>query len=932
MGEVYQAKDTRLDRTVAIKVLSPYWADNPEMKLRFEREAQAVASLNHPNICVLYDIGTQDRTDFLVMEYLEGETLAARIERGPLDIDEALKVGIAIADALDKAHRRGVVHRDLKPSNVMLTATGPKLLDFGLAKYTAPGAAPSPKSTSGRIGTPAPRTPTMTPTMLPSRKDLTTPGAIMGTLQYMAPEQLEGSDADPRSDIFAFGALFHEVLTGKKAFEGKTQLLLMSAIAASHPEPPSKVQPATPPGLDHIVKICLAKDPNERWQTARDLLIQLQWVAEVGEAAIAVPQAPARRSSDKFLTLALVAACVVAAVIVVPAYLYLRGARQPSETRFHTVLGALGTTQSIDASAVDFSAVSPNGRWVVSFTYASEGRNNAGVRFPRGPGTLSVIPIHTSTPQVLEGTEGAAQPFWSPDSRWIGFFAAGKLKKVEVTGGPPKEIGSAPDFAGGAWAGDGTIVFGSTKGLFRVSDQGGNPELITKLQPSESGHFWPRFLPDGKHYLYLVWTGQPSNRAIVAGLLGAKETSPVMTAAESQAVYAEPGFLLFHRERAVYAQTFSASKLKLSGDPIRVADEVTYNTATGRGSFDVSQNGDVLVYYHNGVSNGGGGAESWGWQATWSDRTGNTKPDKDLPGPFGFYRGVDVSPDGMRIAVHRHDGNGGDIWIIEPRGSVTQLTFDASHDNSSPLWSPDGMQIAYASLQKGKWGIYKALSSGSGAEELVCCESEVLKTPVSWSPDGKHIIYSMQDPKNGVDLWMVDLDGEKKTAPLIATPANETHARVSPDGKWIAYVSDVTAGQKEIYVRPFPSGTGQWRISTGGGDWPRWRRDSKELFYETPVPENTANNTYTVFSAMLSVSSSTLIPENPKEVLIGLVAYNLTHPGGEFTPYTIDPDGQRFLWFQRVLPQGSTSSSPYTPDPPNNLTIAMHWAAGLKGK
>ncbi len=899
MGEVYKAVDTRLERTVAIKVLPPQWAANTEMRQRFEREAQIIASLNHPNICVLHDIGTQDNHHFLVMEYLEGDTLAARVGRGAMAWDEALTAAIAIADALDKAHRRGVVHRDLKPSNVILTESGPKLLDFGLAKWIAPAAS-------------------STASQAPTRTDLTTMGSILGTLQYMAPEQLEGVEADVRTDIFAFGAVLYEMVAGKKAFEGKSRVLLMSAIATAEPEPLSSVQPETPPALEHVVKTCLAKDPAERWQTARDLLAELEWIAEAGaDTSLPAPAAAARGKAGRLFRALPVLAGLLVAALAAPAFLYFRGAPVPQELRFRvpislTAAPALVLSQTAHNYAGGNFDVAPDGRALV---------------FASGPSATAVMslfvrPLGSVTPQPLAGTDGAAQPFWSADGRSIGFIAGGKLKKIEATGGPPQDICEAADFQGGAWNAEGTIVLGSSRGLFRVSAQGGKPEAITSLGPDETGHFWPRFLPDGRRFLYTVWTQQATRRAVFVGTLGSKEKTRVM-AAESNAGYAAPGYLVFHRTNAVYARRFDSKTLALTGEPVRVADEV--GSVNGRGRYAVSANG-VLAYYQGDAGGGGGSASDTNdWQYAWTDRGGRTS---DTVGPPGPYRGIELSPDGKRVAVHRHEAGGGDIWVIEPQGSLTRLTFDASRHNSMPVWSPDGNRIVYSALKNGKWGLYQTLSTGSVVEELLF-ESEPLKAPMSWSPDGKRIVFWVQDPKTGGDLWLLPLDGDKKPAPLIATPAIETHGQISSDGKWIAYTSNLT-GRNEVYIQQFPSGSGRWQISNRGGDWPRWRRDGKELLYHAIASAPDAPAVSVAFvgpllAAALTPKGSTLEHATPNEI-VRMMALNLPHTGGDYQTYAISADGQRILYPQLVPMGGAATPAGRGPDPAIGFIVARNWA------
>ncbi len=898
MGEVYKASDTRLDRSVAVKLLPQHWAENTEMRQRFEREAQIIASLNHPNICILHDIGQQDGHDFLVMEYLAGDTLAARLERGPMGWEEALKVAIAMADALDKAHRRGVVHRDLKPANVILTESGPKLLDFGLAKWKAPAAGSSSVS------------------QLPTSTDVTIPGAILGTLQYMAPEQLEGLEADARTDIFAFGAVLHEMVTGKKAFEGKSRALLMGAIAASEPAPLSSTQPDTPPALNHVVRTCLAKDPQDRWQTARDLLAELQWVAEAGaDTGLAAPPAPAQRKREKLSRVLLGIAALGVVSLALPASLYLRGPRSPDEVRFRVPLGT-NLNQNNGVLAATTFGVSPDGR-TLAFVFRD---------LPQDPWSLSVRPIGSVTSRKLAGTEGGAQPFWSADGRSIGFVAEGKLKKVEAAGGPPQLICDAAGFSGGTWNREGTILFGSATGLMRVSAEGGKPEAVASLEAGEAGHFWPHFLADGRHYLYTAWNGEAGKRAVFAGTLGSKEKVRVV-AAESNAAYAAPGYLVFHREKSVYAQPFSPTKLALTGEAVRVADEVTYSAANGLGNFAVSPNGVLVYIQSSGLSfTAGPTLDSSEWQLVWVDRTGS---ELETVGPPGAWRGIEVSPDGKRIAAHRHESNSGDIVVIEPRGAVTRLTFDASHHNSSPVWSPDGNRIVYSALQKGKWGLYQTLSSGSGTEELLF-ESELPKAPMSWSPDGKRIVFWVQDPQKGGDLWVLSMD-DKKAEPLIATPFNETHGQVSADGKWIAYTSNST-GRNEIYVQPFPSGSGRWQVSNGGGDWPRWRRDGKELFYHS-IAVNMGGRgrgnraafpgMSPLLSSAVTANGATFEPVTPKGI-VGIPALSIPHSGGDYSTYAVSADGQRILMLQYAQTGGAATTS-VGPDPPSHLTVALHW-------
>jgi eukaryotic-like serine/threonine-protein kinase len=923
MGQVYTARDTRLDRIVAIKVLPSQWASDPAMKQRFDREAQTIASLKHPHICVLHDVGSVpvqeaglaasaepgQTIDFLVMEHLEGETLADRLARGPLPLGEALGVAIAIGDALDKAHRQGVVHRDLKPSNVMLTASGPKLLDFGLAKSTAP---------------------------LPAATSVTLPGTILGTMQYMAPEQLDGIEADQRTDIFALGVVIHEMVTGRKAFEGKSQVLLISAIATSEPAPLSRVQPETPPALDFVVKTCLEKDPANRWQDARDVVAELRWIAEGGaEAELGGAASTAARTRRAWLRRgAQVAAAMVVMLLSWPAYLYVQGSPEPGELRFRVPRNL--TAQPGETQPANFiggpatfsrnnSAVSPDGRSI------------AFVARPTPTDTFFIYlrPVSAVTPQRLEGTDDPSLPFWSPDSRWIAFVtSSGRLRKVPAAGGRPQDLCDAPAFVGGTWNRNGTILFGSATGIYRVSEEGGAPAAVTKIDKLDTGHFWPRFLPDGRHYLFLLKSADSSRSGVYLAALDSQDRTRLLPV-ESSAAYTEPGFLVFQREGAVYAQPFDASTRTLSGGPARIADEVTFDGTSGKGDFDVSENG-VLIYFVSGTGGGSGGEDSWVFQLNWADRGGQPL---GAVGPWASYRGVEVSPDGKRVAVHRHDAAGGDIWVFEPPPrNPTKITFDATQDNSSPIWSPDGPRIVFASHRNGKWGLYETRSDGSGTDGELLVESDQPKAPMSWSRDGKRLVYWVHDPKTLGDLWILPFDGDKKPVPFLASSKNETHPQISPDGKWIAYTSELT-GRKEVFVQPFPSGTGRWQISPDaglGGDWPRWRRDSQELYYHALGNAGTFGP-YTsgaaifgpLYAASIKATGGSIEAGTPTEV-IRLLALRYAHSGADYQTYAVSDDGQRFLAFQRVITGGAASTQILPELSIPGLTVAMHWTKGVK--
>jgi eukaryotic-like serine/threonine-protein kinase len=839
MGEVYRARDTRLNRTVAIKVL-PEHAASAELRQRFEREAQTIAALNHRHICTLYDVGHQDGVDFLVMEYLEGETLADRLARGPLPLEQALKTAIEIADALDKAHRQGVIHRDLKPANIMLTKSGAKLLDFGLARLREPGPAATFTAVSN---------------LATGKSGLTAQGTIVGTLQYMAPEQLEGLEADARTDIFAFGGVLYEMITGKKAFESRSQVSLISAILERDPVPISTLLPASPPALDRVIFRCLAKDPDQRWQTMTDLAAELEWLKKTDrptQPAVSLPEkASTSRAARFWMTTS--AVFFVAALGFAGLWLY-RPQEIPEVVRFFISAPGKATFDSV-------GSISPDGRRI-AFT----ARDSAGKLL------LWIRPLESRAAQPLSGTDDAALPFWSPDSRSIAFFAQGKLKKIDVGGGPPQTLCDAPDGRGGSWNGDGVIVFApSVNGpLYRVSSAGGRTVAVTVLTPSQIFHRFPSFLPDGKHFLYAS-RGEPGDPSVFVGSLDSTNATALL-AADSAAIYSPPGYLLFVQQSTLLAQPFDLRQLRVTGETHPIAEQV----AVFLNAYAASVSDKGTLIYRNGSSGSGN------VQLGWFDRTGKLIEWVGMP---GGYIGVDLAGDGKRIAVHRHDSNGGDIWVSDSaRGQMRRLTFDASQENSSPIWSPDGTRIAFASLRGGKWGIYQKLASGTGNDELLT-ESELQKMPMSWSPDGKLLVYWLNDPKTGADLWVLPLNGDRKPFLFLADPSDQRLPQISPDGKWIAYRSNET-GRQEIYVRPFPTGEGRWQISTNGGSSVRWRSDGKELYYLTNA----------VFGKMVAVpvsaSGVTFQWGTPYE----LFDSNYNSPVHySFHDYAVSPDGQRFL-------------------------------------
>ena len=892
MGEVYKARDTRLDRTVAIKVLPESLAADAQFKERFDREARAISQLTHPHICTLYDVGRHDTTDFLVLEYLEGETLADRLARSKdralphvgsagvstpaIAIGEALTIAIQIASALDKAHRAGITHRDLKPANIFLTKNGAKLLDFGLAKAGA----------SAVFGTGLSMLPT-TPA------NLTAQGTILGTFQYMAPEQLEGKDADARTDIFAFGSVVYEMITGRKAFEGKSQVSLIGAILEREPTPLSTLQPTLPPAIDRIVRGCLAKDPAERWQSAGDLAVWLKWVME----APAVTRTEPRPGRTSKLWLATASVFIITTIALAAALVYsYRTPSQAAVVQFFVSAPDKTVFESgFDVGNNGFTggSISPDGR-TLAFTAKDES----------GKVTLWVRALDTLTAKSLPGTEGAAMPFWSPDSRSIGFFGQAKLKRIDVEGGPPQTLSDAPRARGGSWNREGVIIFAPSRDaapLSRVSSAGGETVPVTKLMPGQTRQGSPSFLPDGRHFLYFA---QGSSAEISGVFLGSLDSADGqrLVAADSPAVYAPPGYVLFIREGTLLAQPFDARKLQLNGEPVGVAEQVGFDG--GRGAFSVSDAG-ILEYRTGGSISG--------LQLTWVDRSGKSIGFVGVP---GRYQAPDISPDGTQIAVHRHDGIGGDVWLLEVSGGKTsRLTFDALQENSHPIWSPDGSRIVFGSRRNAKWGIYLKPSNGAGNEELLF-ESELTKMPMSWSGDGKFVLFYVADPKTGNDVWALPLAGDRKPFPVLQTPFGESHPQISPDGKWFAYYSNET-GRAEVYVQSFPPGAGKWQISSSGGQFARWRRDGRELFYMD------AQSFGKIVAVGINATGSKFEYAVPRPLFdSGYINLNFGH-AANWNTFAVSADGQRFL-----IPRPESSFAAELANTP--ITVVLNWTSALK--
>jgi len=794
MGEVYRARDTRLERIVAIKILPPHLSSDPVRKQRFEREARTISSLNHPNICTLHDIGSQDGINYLVMECVEGETLAKRLEKGPLPLEQVVRIGAEVADALDRAHRSGIVHRDLKPGNIMLTSTGAKLLDFGLAKPAA-ALASSATLTASAEGSP-----------------MTEQGTIVGTFQYMSPEQLEGKEIDSRSDIFSLGAVLYEMVTGRRAFGGKSQLSVASAIVEKEPEPISMIKPMTPPALDRLVRHCLEKQPERRFQSAKDLSFAL--AALSGSDAIDVVHAVLRPRLFFWVATSL----ALAAVAVGAWLLARRPAPGADRLQFPILVAGEGEVShmALSADGKMLAFVSPDEKSAIPMLYVQR--------------------VGSTTATVMPGTEGASFPFWSPDDAYVAFFAHGKLLKLAVSGGPPQMLATVTTARGGSWGRKGVIIYAPVAAdvLWRVNADGSAPAPLTAniAGKEENSHRWPLFLPDGDHFLFWAGNFQHSKDDRVSGIyissLAAKEKKLLMLTRHSFG-YAAGNLLYTDDKRQLLAASFDVSKATVSGDPHVIASLVGIDPTVSWSAFTAADNGTV-VYNEND--------QAVLSALTWLDRTGKVQGHVGDP---AVMANPTISPDEAHVAVDIADlkADNVDIWIDSLKGSTnTRLTFDPALEILG-VWSRDGKFIAYTYEGSDAVSLRLKKATGREKEQTVFMPKDVLGEvfPNSWTPDDKQILCTMvpagANTVRGSYLVLIPASGGAP-APFLAAKDSVSNGQISRDGKWVAYASN-ESGAWEIYVTTFPDTAGKWQVSRGGGSEPRWRGDSKEIFYIGPT-------------------------------------------------------------------------------------------------
>ncbi len=870
MGEVSRAHDTKLRRDVALKVVPPAFASDPERMGRFEREAYVLASLSHPNIASIYGIEESGDTRALVMELVEGPTLAERIQPGRIPLEEALEIARQLADAIEYAHERGVIHRDLKPANIKITPAGSvKVLDFGLAKALTGDldAAPGSKSNS----------PAASPTL---SMRATQAGMILGTAAYMAPEQARGKAVDRRADIWAFGVVLFEMLTGQPVFTGDSTTEIIASALKEEPNL-ERLPASTPPAVRRLIERCLNKDPKQRLQSigeARIILsapLEAAAAPESGQPGTLAAQ-PSRRTNIMPWAVAL-GACLLALAGI--SLVHFRE-RPPAREIMRFQISPPGAFQ------VGFASISPDGR-ALAFVTNNGGQSQVWIRA-----------LDTLESRLLSGTDGATYPFWSPDAKYLGFFQQGKLKKIAIAGGPAQTLCDATNGRGGAWNGAGVIIFspGPTSELYRVSSAGGAPAPVTHVPGTGAGHRFPAFLPDGTHFLYNAGSDKPETAGLFAGSLDG--SAPVRLLPDAtNALYAPStipgtaGHLLFRREDTLMAQPFDLNTLKTAGEIFPVAEHVLQGGNIGFGAFSVSANGILLYRSGGAVANR---------ELVLVDRAGKRLRVASKPG--AFVGPMTLSPDEKAVAAPIGNNAENDIWVQDlQRDTVSRFTFRPG-GNRGPTWSPDGSRIVYAFQDASTYSsdLFRKPSAGTGQEELVL-HGGVNALPEDWSRDGKFLVYSQTDQKTATDIWLLPMDGASKPIPYLRTPYDEGGARLSPDGKWMVYRSN-ESGQNQVYIQAMPVSGAKWQISTTGGTNPSWRSDGKELFYVSADDK--------LMSVPIKLGAS-VEPATPQALFsyAGASGYAAFH------------DGQRFLI---NVPAGGEAATV----PP--LTVVVNWQADVK--
>jgi len=865
MGEVYRARDTRLDRSVAIKILPSHLCSDPAAKLRFEREAKSVSALNHPNICSLFDVGSQDGTDYLVMECIEGETLFLRIVKGPLPTDQVLKLGAELADALDKAHRSGVVHRDLKPGNIMLTKTGAKLLDFGLAK---------PTITTATVTA-------VTLTNVAASSPVTERGVIVGTYQYMSPEQIEGKELDGRSDIFSLGAILYEALTGQRAFEGKSPLSVASAILEKEPPPISTIRPLTPRSLDHIIRRCLAKDPDERWQSARDLALELKALSTLDpssqSSAGAFPVAARRRHFRDFVPWAVAALALLAAL----ALFFLRPrSAAPALPVYSSIVAPPNTSFEIEGDMGAQPALSPDGSSLV---------------FGAG-GELWLCSLRNGTERVLSGAHGAMNPFWSPDSASVGFFADGKLKTLDVATGVVRTLCPAASPRGGSWTPSGVILFtpNPRDAIYQVPATGGTPSAVTRLDTAiHTTHRWPCSLPDGKHFLYYSSNHtsplSEQNGIYIASFDG--KVNRFLVSSPAGGIYSM-GQLLFVKEASLYSQPLDLVSLSLTGSARPIVDGVVVDLGVWHATVTASDAGDLIF------QKGAAMAQS---RMEWLDSSGKHLSfvgDKDV------YLGPRLSKDGRRLLVGLGDPTH-DVWAFDPFGpDKTRLTFDGDVV-AEPVWSPDASRfLVVHGLLNSISRVVIRPASGSG-QSTVVKEVPYNFAVTDWSPDGRYLL--TESGSGNLDVMPVN-PGEPPRTLVSATTTNgpASGGQYSPDGKFVAFTALLHTGA-QVFIVPSSGGNGMWQVSTDGGKWARWSHDGKQLFYMSMRNEMIAIDVHE--------NGDSITLGHPTSLFIFHPSLRVYRQG--MIGFDVAPDGKKFL----LVVAADENSRP--------LTLLQNWPSLL---